>query len=1007
MSQGSIDLGGRQRGVRPLRAGALCGLAMAVVLSLLGWSSPVSFADPHPQDPTDPATPPTVTADALPTVQINGVVWSQAMSGNTVYAGGEFTNATPAGGGAPAPRSNLLAYDIVSGRLVASFAPAVNRQVTAVAASPDGSRIYVGGDFTAIDGQTRSRIAAFDGATGALVGAFAPRVNGSVDAIAATDTTVYAGGTFGGVGNQDRSSLAAFDAADGALLDWAPVVTQAGGVGEVRALALKPDGTKVVIGGAFTSLNGSNPANQRQPGYGLGMVDAVTGVSQPFAVGSVVRNGTTAGAITSLHADDDYVYGGGYTFGRAGGTLEGVFSAGWDGGAVHWINDCHGDTYSVHAQGSVIYTASHAHYCENIGGLRQGDSNVNDGSYYFRALAFGREDVGDVTWEPDHTRYFDFTGNRHSAQLTWYPSLNAGTYTGQIQGPWSVTGNDRYLAMGGEFTRVNGVGQAGLVRFAVPGIAAEAEGPQLFDTTYPISASSTAPGAVRVHWRANRDPDNDYLTYRVQRRAPGGGESVVHTRSARAHFWNRPTFGYVDTSVGPGQRYEYRVQAADPSGNTVSSPWTPVTVASVDTESSYAAAVLADEPEHLWQLGETQGTTAVDTVGFQSAGTRAGVTGGAVGAIEGGGSASRFDGSTRGFAQTATIDSPPDVLSLEAWFQTSSTTGGKLIGFQDSVANNPRDVDSDRHLYLDTASRVSFGVRPDATREVVTSRARYNDGRWHLATGTLGPDGIRLYVDGVPQGHNPNARVGQHLLRGYWRIGGSSLAGWPGAPASGFFTGRIDEVAVYRHVLSPTEVLAHFRAAGTGAAEAPNTAPVARPVTARTRAGRPVRFTLPATDADQSVPVRLAVQRPRVGTVTQPGADRVVTYTPRRGYAGTTSFSYTATDDLGLTSRATITMVVRKSPAAIGKVAVTPRPLERSQVPVVTVEVRSTGAVAGGRVTVAVDGRPSGSGLVRANGRAGIRLKKLAAGRRSLTLAYLGTASTLKATKKAAVRVGR
>jgi len=1005
MSQG-FNSNGTQRRARPLRAGAFWGLATAVVLSLVSWSPPTIFADSRPQDPADPATPPTVTADALATVQIDGVVWSQAMSGNTVYAGGEFKKATPAGGGTSVPRSNLLAYDIVSGNLIGSFAPAVNGQVTAVAASPNGSRIYVGGDFTSINGQSRGHIAAFDSATGALVAQFRPSVNGPVHAIVASNTTVYAGGTFGAVGNQSRSSLAAFNAADGALLKWAPIVTQDGRVGEVRALALKPDGTKVVVGGAFTSLNGSNPQDQTQSGYGLGMVDAVTGVSQPFAVGTEVRDATIKGAITSLHADDEYVYGGGYTFGRAGGTLEGVFSASWNDGEIHWINDCHGDTYSVHAQGDVIYTASHTHYCENIAGLRQGDPhNVVDYPYYYRALAFGREDVGDITWEPDHT-YADFTGNRHSSQLTWYPSLNAGTYTGQLQGPWSVTGNDDYIAMGGEFTRVNGTDQSGLVRFAVSDIAPDREGPQLFNTKYPISVSSTSAGAVRVHWRANQDQDNDHLTYKVQRRPVGGVESAIHTRAVRAHFWNRPTFGYVDTAVQPGDVFEYRVQAADPFGNTANSAWIPVTVASVDTESDYTAAVLDDEPEHLWQLGESQGTTAVDTVGFSNAVTRAGVTGGAVGAIEGGGSASRFDGSTEGFAHTATIESPPDVLSLEAWFRTSSGTGGKLVGFEDSVANNPRDVDSDRHLYLDSAGRVNFGVRPDATRRVVTSTTAYNDGTWHLATGTLGPDGIRLYVDGVSQGHNAGAKVGQHLLRGYWRIGGSSLAGWPGAPASGFFTGRIDEVAVYKHVLSPAQVLAHFTAAGDAPADGPNTAPVAGPVAARTTAGKAVSFTLPVTDAEGG-PLRLDVARPKVGTVTQPGADRVVTYTAGRRFAGTTSFIYAATDELGLTSTGRITVVVGKSAATIGTVVVTPKPLTRNKVPVVTVPVRTAGAPAEGRVKVTLNGKRIGSGLLRANGRASIRLIKLAVGRRTLTIVYAGNAWTLKATKKIVVRVRR
>ena len=43
------------------------------------------------------AVPPTVTADALPTWQVNGVVWSQAIVGTTAYVTGSFTKARPPG----------------------------------------------------------------------------------------------------------------------------------------------------------------------------------------------------------------------------------------------------------------------------------------------------------------------------------------------------------------------------------------------------------------------------------------------------------------------------------------------------------------------------------------------------------------------------------------------------------------------------------------------------------------------------------------------------------------------------------------------------------------------------------------------------------------------------------------------------------------------------------------------------------------------------------------------
>src|SRR5215471_19226901 len=50
-----------------------------------------------------------VTSDALPTVQIDGVVWDQEIIGNTVYAVGDFDTARPAGsapGQNTIPRSN-------------------------------------------------------------------------------------------------------------------------------------------------------------------------------------------------------------------------------------------------------------------------------------------------------------------------------------------------------------------------------------------------------------------------------------------------------------------------------------------------------------------------------------------------------------------------------------------------------------------------------------------------------------------------------------------------------------------------------------------------------------------------------------------------------------------------------------------------------------------------------------------------------------------------------------
>jgi len=116
---------------------------LAAVLALMVGLSGLALLAPTGAraDTAPPAgTPATVSADGLPTTQINGVAWSQVVVGNTVYVGGEFTSARPAGaalGTQETPRANLLAYDIRTGELIQSFAHDLNGQVLVVAASPD------------------------------------------------------------------------------------------------------------------------------------------------------------------------------------------------------------------------------------------------------------------------------------------------------------------------------------------------------------------------------------------------------------------------------------------------------------------------------------------------------------------------------------------------------------------------------------------------------------------------------------------------------------------------------------------------------------------------------------------------------------------------------------------------------------------------------------------------------------------------------------------------------
>jgi trimeric autotransporter adhesin len=734
-----------------------------------------------------------MTADALPTAQINGVVWSQAIVGNTVYAGGSFTKARPAGvaagGAGEVTRSNLMSYDITTG-VMTSFAPTLNAQAKVIAKSPDGSRIYVGGQFTTVNGLNRFRIAAFDTATGALITSFVPQLDYIVNAIVATNTTVYVGGSFSKNGTTPRSRLAAFAASNGALLAWAPSADD-----NVNAMVMAPSGSKIIVGGSFQHINGA-------AAYGLGALDPTTGALLPWAAGTKVRDAGVNAAINSLSTDGTSIFGTGYVFG-AGGNLEGTFSAEPETGNINWIEDCHGDTYGAYSANGVVYTVSHSHFCGNVGAFPQTEPVWTD----HRALAWTADAVGTVAHNSTGN-YFDWFGNPAPSQYNWYPDLTAGTFTGQGQAAWDLTGNGTYMVMGGEFTSVNfNGGQQGLVRFALKPPSPGKQGPRLSGASYVPTLLATSSHTVRVNWAANWDRDSENLTYKVIRNDLA--TAPVYTTSATSQFWNLPSMGYVDSGLTPGATYTYKIYAVDNAGNSTQGGNVSITLPLTDP-SPYVTQALNDGPSNYWRLGEASGTTGTDSAGTNNLVEGNGVGHGATGAIVGDtNKASTFSGTSTGTAGTTSSLAGPNTFSLEAWFNTTTTRGGKIIGFGSSRSGNSSNYD--RHVYMDNAGHIYFGVYPGAAKTVHSS-GTYRNGQWHHIVATLSSAGMVLYVDGVNVGSDPTVTFGQ-AYTGYWRVGGDTIGSWPAAPTSANFAGTIDEAAVYPTALTQAQVTGHFTAA--------------------------------------------------------------------------------------------------------------------------------------------------------------------------------------------------
>jgi hypothetical protein len=215
----------------------------------------------------------------------------------------------------------------------------------------------------------------------------------------------------------------------------------------------------------------------------------------------------------------------------------------------------------------------------------------------------------------------------------------------------------------------------------------------------------------------------------------------------------------------------------------------------------------------FYGLQETRGTTAdnAGTAGGAADGTfsATGVTYGASGPACGAGfdRAVTFNG-TSGYMWTTQAVTNPQTFSLQAWFRTSTTLGGKLIGFGNGT-DGAASSQYDRHVYMTNAGNLAFGVY-NGNYYTVTTPGSYNDNRWHLVTATYSPGtGMRLYVDRnlIGTGYAPSAEN----TTGYWRIGYDSIhAAWPGAPQTGWWAGSMAHVGIFSSVLTAGQVAAQY-----------------------------------------------------------------------------------------------------------------------------------------------------------------------------------------------------
>lgn len=232
----------------------------------------------------------------------------------------------------------------------------------------------------------------------------------------------------------------------------------------------------------------------------------------------------------------------------------------------------------------------------------------------------------------------------------------------------------------------------------------------------------------------------------------------------------------------------------------------------------------ADSPYLYWAYNEASGSTLTDSSGNGRSGTLATGTRTA-GSCVANASPYLTLTATSGSAVSPAASAPPTDLTLETWFKTSSTTGGRMIGFGSSSSGSSTTYD--RVAYLDNAGHACFEMNFGNPTAICTT-GTYDDNVWHLldvsVVGGANQGARVLYIDGVNVITGATNRTSSSYS-GYWRVGTDAVADLQTAgttlnnasgtsantgPTSTGWPGTLDDTAVYGAVLTQTQVTAHF-----------------------------------------------------------------------------------------------------------------------------------------------------------------------------------------------------
>ena len=235
----------------------LAGFAM--VLGITGVTALPALGSDQEYSTVVSATPANNTPHVL-----DGIVFSIAEVGDLIVLGGNFTQVQAASGGPVLNRSRIVAFNKNTGTISTSFNPTFNSTVRALVAAPDGNSIYVGGQFGTLNGSSTPKVLRLNITNGQRISQFnTGQINAVVHDINLVDDRLFFGGEFTTVAGQSRQGLAEVNATTGALSNRTvlPFTGQhRGGNTFVHKFDVDNAGEKLVATGNFMEVDGEDRA---------------------------------------------------------------------------------------------------------------------------------------------------------------------------------------------------------------------------------------------------------------------------------------------------------------------------------------------------------------------------------------------------------------------------------------------------------------------------------------------------------------------------------------------------------------------------------------------------------------------------------------------------------------------------------------------------------------------------------------------------------------------------